>query len=338
MEGKANKKILILLDKRKVLEHGINLGDTALSLGLYDLIKKHGQVELVSGGWKNFPYLNYKKLARDFAKYGSVDKVLECWFEEIQILAKKISPNLLKYLLLDSPVVQNDFVRNRELLNRKKYNFSYLDKIRANVLKPYMAKVFIRKVKNADLVIFSGGGSLRDHNKSHVPGYLFEIYMAKMLGKIMIASNFTLYLHDPLLKDFAKAVLSKVDFNLAREPFTQQALRDMDIEGSKIALIKKMKFIITDRYHATIFSVMAGTPFIPVNAKTHKIEGFIKMIDYPINEFEKTNEDNLRLTKSNIDFLLANRSEISDELMVKSNILNENSNEIFKNLLNDYLY
>lgn len=435
MNGQAKKKILILLDKKKVLEHGINLGDTSLSVGLYDVIHRQLPCDLISGGWKNFPFLSYRRLKRDYQKNKSIDQVLKIWVDEIESLAKNKDAKFLKYLLLDSALVNSRLVKDWELRNQKKFNFSYLDKIRTYVLKSYTAKKFLSKIIASDLVIFSGGGNIRDHNKPHVPGYLFEMYMAKMLGKKVIASNYTLYLNDPLLKEFAGEILKTVDLNLVREPISKQILLEMGISKEKIslmpdsafgvnltdkkyninknkiddkyagsvginlrgdksinvefwkevaryidekykltlcffytckacdevvyqklhanfnllevkeslsfietlALIKKMKFVITDRYHAAVFSIMAGTPFLPVNAKTHKIEGLLKLIDYPINEIDKENEENLNTTTDSIDYLLANHKNISLDLHEKSEKLYNQVNNVFKDVFDTYL-
>ncbi len=51
------KKILILNDRFDLKNSLINLGDRALSDGLYRLLGKNLDYEIVSGGWKNIDYI-----------------------------------------------------------------------------------------------------------------------------------------------------------------------------------------------------------------------------------------------------------------------------------------
>jgi polysaccharide pyruvyl transferase WcaK-like protein len=51
-----------------------------------------------------------------------------------------------------------------------------------------------------------------------------------------------------------------------------------------IEVLKHADFCLSGRFHATIFSALANTPFIGFRANTHKIAALIEMLEYPIPE------------------------------------------------------
>lgn len=80
---------------------------------------------------------------------------------------------------------------------------------------------------------------------------------------------------------------SKVeDINFIKEVSRFIPLRYLKGEydyNEMIGIFKRLEMIISDRYHGTIFSMLANTPVIPINTKqTEKIKGLFEFFDYPI--------------------------------------------------------
>ncbi len=48
------------------------------------------------------------------------------------------------------------------------------------------------------------------------------------------------------------------------------------------ALLEKSRLFISGRYHPNILSAMAGCPFLPLTANSHKIEGLCELLEYPL--------------------------------------------------------
>ena len=76
--------------------------------------------------------------------------------------------------------------------------------------------------------------------------------------------------------------------------------------------LQDFDFVITDRYHATIFAVLAGTPFITVDSNTFKTRGLMDMLDYPIDVM--SDEDNFALMVDNIDRVIGQTSSLRGSL------------------------
>ncbi|MBD3790905.1 MAG: polysaccharide pyruvyl transferase family protein [Campylobacterales bacterium] len=69
-----------------------------------------------------------------------------------------------------------------------------------------------------------------------------------------------------------------------------------------IAVIAKAHLVIGGRQHPNIFAAMQGVPFIPLQGNTHKMEGVVELLEYPIEVLEwrdhlKLNENFKRIEK-----------------------------------------
>jgi polysaccharide pyruvyl transferase WcaK-like protein len=77
--------------------------------------------------------------------------------------------------------------------------------------------------------------------------------------------------------------------------------------------IQKFEFIITDRYHATVFAVLAATPFITIDSNTFKTRGLMDLFDYPIEVME--NDTDFESMRQKITQVRANRENLSQLLL-----------------------
>ncbi|MCW8821293.1 MAG: polysaccharide pyruvyl transferase family protein, partial [Sulfurovum sp.] len=49
-----------------------------------------------------------------------------------------------------------------------------------------------------------------------------------------------------------------------------------------MAVIAKAYIVIGGRQHPNIFAAMQGVPFIPLQGNTHKMEGVVELLNYPL--------------------------------------------------------
>lgn len=59
-----------------------------------------------------------------------------------------------------------------------------------------------------------------------------------------------------------------------------------------IAVIAKAHIVIGGRQHPNIFAAMQGVPFIPLKGNTHKMEGVVELLNYPIKVLD-WDDDNI---------------------------------------------
>ena len=96
------------------------------------------------------------------------------------------------------------------------------------------------------------------------------------------------------------------------------------------SLVARAQLFITGRYHHIIFASMAGCPFLPFNANTHKIEGVCELLNWhrttpydltdPVREFESL--------VAECDRLLDSHDARSRALVERSQVLSRQTGRI----------
>lgn len=121
-------------------------------------------------------------------------------------------------------------------------------------------------------------------------------------------------------KNFKDLVINKYSF-------TYFDNNDLSVEQVQ-KCIKDSFFFYSGRFHPNIFSASVGKLFIPFNSNTVKMQGFLNLIDYPIQEIDLNKIDlNIEFNKI-IEF-------IKDKLIIEKNLL-INSNKQVSNLKKHY--
>lgn len=68
--------------------------------------------------------------------------------------------------------------------------------------------------------------------------------------------------------------------------------------------------VITDRFHVAVFATLAGVPVVPVQATTFKLEGLMRLMDYPLPVAPVLGPETLPGLMARIDEALANRTAL----------------------------
>jgi len=381
------KKVLLLADRHVIRNQQINLGDRAIYDGLYEIMENDLNLEVISGGWKNFPYLNLKK----FRESDSEEEILKHFEKEADKLlgySKKRIQREKKLLHF----VDSNFIFNRgpllwiEKTFQAKKTLGLQEALKPYIFRAAYANRLIQKIRRADMVMLYGS-SASDNVSHYLPAYLLEIYLAKKLGKKVATINQTVHLEKPLAQRLLKTIYSLMDFHSVREPSSQQHLieiglpkesllltcdgafgikkRALDVseilkkekmedgyiallirgdrkvdeklwqnivkkleekyqkeiiflhtckshdekvfqvirKGNRlrstqkyydypvvIELLKKASVLISDRYHAFLFALMAGTSIAPLKTVSHKIDGLAELTEYPLKPCEMEEE------------------------------------------------
>lgn len=225
------KNILILSDRYNLRHQLINLGDRALSKGLYNLLHQNFNCSIESGGWKNFPYINIKLF-----KNNNTKTIFEKHYKKLTNFSK--TRLILEYKL--AKFLQTNFLFTNKLFKyldtkiQKKFTRGIIQTIQPYLLKKYYTYKFLNKVKKADLIVFNGGGLIADHLIHYLPSLMFEIYIAKKLNKKIITVNQTVSVKNPLAKQIVSHTYKDLDFHTVREPLSKQNLISMGIKENQI--------------------------------------------------------------------------------------------------------
>jgi exopolysaccharide biosynthesis predicted pyruvyltransferase EpsI len=81
-----------------------------------------------------------------------------------------------------------------------------------------------------------------------------------------------------------------------------------------IEQIQDFDFVITDRYHATIFAILAGTPFITMDSNTFKTRGLMDLVDYPVDVLGENADLDSMIRK--IEQVISNRAVLQRSLEI----------------------
>jgi polysaccharide pyruvyl transferase WcaK-like protein len=82
-----------------------------------------------------------------------------------------------------------------------------------------------------------------------------------------------------------------------------------------IHILSQLEMVISERYHTCVFSAIAGTPFIPLNVwGQRKVYGIVWALDYPIPAVESTDEDWVKVTQKNIEYICEHREGLITSL------------------------
>ena len=82
---------------------------------------------------------------------------------------------------------------------------------------------------------------------------------------------------------------TKTDMYLAKklkEKYGYSIFQVPEKHDRAMAVIAKSYIVIGGRQHPNIFAAMQGVPFIPLQGNTHKMEGVVELLHYPIDVLE----------------------------------------------------
>ncbi len=404
----TDKKILLLHYPIADVKEFPNLGSEAYSIGLRNLIKSCYPQSAID--WLEPPVrtLNFyhKNLPRN-----SSWPVFDSWVSQSLKRAK-----FFQYMEHRSKS-SLDAVFN--MLGKVHKRTANRDDIPSRLFEKYCVREGLfyyferfKKIDQADLVILNGNGLICDLFWGDMWWLLFEAYLAKKLGKNVIAVNQTVDVTDPMGKDVLKNVYNRLDMVAVREQYSLQYLAQLGLEepapvlapdcaflvepadenriqaicrtegitGEEIGLIlrgdtdndpqlwvdivndiqetfqrevlfvstcarqdrpladkiaqsaplrqlqhlyschdmiglyQKLPMIISERYHANVFAIIAGTPVLPLRGNTAKTHGLFRLFDYPLDVLDTVTQDNRRQVLKHIDYLLLNSGDIRDIL------------------------
>lgn len=231
----AKKKVLILEDRYPQRDREINLGDRALYTGVHELLEHGVQKPILMGKVKSFPYFTLKKFGKNPSEK-EIEKIFDNWCETIENHSPhraRMEKKMIRFLET-SILTNNIFFQNIEKKFQEKYSRGIVETIKPYIFRHYYSQNIIEKIKKADIVIFNGGGLISDHLKYYAPMPLFELYLAKNLGKKVGIVNQTASLFDPLLFKVASVPYKKLDFVNVREKCSDKMVEKLGVSKKRV--------------------------------------------------------------------------------------------------------
>lgn len=229
------KTILILNDRFPLRDTQINLGDSALSIGLYQVLQNSMDCEIISGGWKNFPYFNMHRFRRE-KSYPNIESIFNKWLGEVtDYSAKRVEKEKSVSNFLDKSILFKNPLFNRiEGTVKARFSRGLVETIKPFILRKYYSHKLIEKLKKADLVLYSGAALVSDRFSFYLPMGMFECFLAKKLNKKVVAANQTIDIDDPLNFSLVSSVYRMMDLHITREPLSKKRLLNMGVDESKV--------------------------------------------------------------------------------------------------------
>lgn len=231
------KKILVLNDRYALRSVMINLGDRLLSDGLYRLLQENLDCEIISGGWKNFPYLNKHRLRRE-KDFPNIEVIFERWYQHICHLVNetRLWEKYLSDFIDKSPLFRNRLFNKIEDKIVAHFSRGLIETAKPFILKKQYAANLIKNINASDIVIYSGGAMVADRFEYYLPMGMFECYLAKKMEKMVVTANQTIDVLDPINRKMVSFVYKKLDLHITREPLSRRPLIGMNIPERKILI------------------------------------------------------------------------------------------------------
>ncbi|MFC1809278.1 polysaccharide pyruvyl transferase family protein [Candidatus Omnitrophota bacterium] len=229
------RKYVILSDRMGLRETLINLGDRVLTEGFCSLVRDQMDGEVVSAGWKMFPYINSKSLSGEVQP----DDIIEVFDRYVHYVLKfsagRISfEKTIRELLNSKYVLKSSLGNAFEGKFKTKFSRGLFETLMPYLLKADYANRFIKSVKTADVAIYNGAGLLSDHLKHYMVSGLFECYLAKKLNKKVVTVNQTVDVTHPLATNAIKVIYLQLDMHVMREPLSADRLISLGIPAEKV--------------------------------------------------------------------------------------------------------
>lgn len=76
------------------------------------------------------------------------------------------------------------------------------------------------------------------------------------------------------------------------------------------AIMKQFEVVISDRYHAAIFSIIGSTPVVPMTPESGKVEGLFSMLNYPVKTLHLLNKSNIEAFYQSFDAVFQKRKAL----------------------------
>ncbi|MCP5368797.1 MAG: polysaccharide pyruvyl transferase family protein [Hyphomicrobiales bacterium] len=420
---RADRRLLNLVSQRDIIDSLPNVGDRALQKGFALLLARHGGAAVDDGNWKNFPGLTWAALGQ---AGGDPAEVYEAWYRRVtgpgraRLGAERLAAAVLGPRGLSRPWLAHPLDR----LARRRTGQTFWQAAGPRLLKTHFSDTLVGQIRAADAVVVSAGGLIADHLTRFLPGRLFEIYLAKRLGRPVAVLNYSLALSRPETAEAAAPALRAADVHVLREPQSLQPLLDLGVPADRVRVsvdtvfaleagaqwngatgtvglsirgdrpvdldawaavadeirrrhgvrvvmvqgdpqhdgavrrdlgrrcrldddgtfvdhpgivqvIAGLDLLVTERYHPAVFATQAGTPFVPVAATTHKMDGLVDLIDYPMAVSDPPRGDNLAPILEAVDRALARGPDLSAPLRAFAAEAHRRVNEDYRAAFHD---
>ncbi|MCG8369874.1 MAG: polysaccharide pyruvyl transferase family protein [Proteobacteria bacterium] len=371
-----HRNVLILEDRYALRDSMTNLGDRAYHVGLHDVLEGHLGLEVRMSPVKAFPYLTAAK-TRHIRSAADAEAFLERWRARVQRAAGRTGPlgGRVRRTFENNVVTRSNWFRRIDRSVQRRMSRGLVETASPYLFRGGYAREIVDRISAADLVIFNGGAFVADHLDKYLPMPLFELYLAKSMGKPAAVVNHTVAIERPSNRALVAYVYSLLDCLMIREPRSRDRIIDLGIDPDRILqscdaafglplqtvaapaarqptgkvgvcvrgdrtvladywadvarhlqetlgldvtffftsrqqdkrafeeirdryapikhlpfcdyapllnTIEAFDFVITDRYHATIFAILVATPFVTIDSNTFKTRGLMDMVGYPV--------------------------------------------------------
>lgn len=80
-----------------------------------------------------------------------------------------------------------------------------------------------------------------------------------------------------------------------------------------VEMLKYADITLSGRFHCCIFSFLANTPLLPFHSNTHKVEGLIRLMKYPVDVYDYAKDSNDSIING-IEKVLYSTNELKDKI------------------------
>lgn len=218
-----------------------NLGDRALSRGIYALIEEFSEFQIETAVWKPFPHFKLPDMKNSQT---DPEALLFNWSEQLRVFSSQRTAleEWLDRIARSRLVAKSPLLGWLEDYALRQTGQPFWNAIGPRLLRAHTASGFIRQLSQANGVIFNGGGLFAEHLSRFLPGRLLELYLAKQLGLPTAVLNYSIDLRSPETTALATPVFRKVDLHVVREARSRELLISLGVNKDRIRVAPDAAF------------------------------------------------------------------------------------------------
>lgn len=134
------------------------------------------------------------------------------------------------------------------------------------------------------------------HRKGVRPG-LVCIFLSETISRCDTSKTIDLIkkIREILNKDILICATTKVDISHVKEIRKSINIPTIGLEVSPEDLISILTYadvVLSGRFHCCIFSFLASVPLLPFRSNTYKVEGLVKLMNYPVKVHDYSEDSN----------------------------------------------
>ncbi|MEM6605074.1 MAG: polysaccharide pyruvyl transferase family protein [Pseudomonadota bacterium] len=231
-----SRRLFVLVPPTEYTLSMPNLGDRALHAGMRQLLASSDANEILYDTWNSFPRMTLDRLN---SGHGDESARIRSWCKRFQRQCSSPPPTgeMIAMWLLDAVGDRLSLWSPLDKLARRRTGQTGREAVTPRLFPRMAAREFGCKLAASDAVMMNAGGLLADHLAHYLPGRIFALAAAQMLGRPTALVNYSFAVTQPELLNWVAPVLRRVSVHAVRESVSRERLVAIGVRPETIQVV-----------------------------------------------------------------------------------------------------